>query len=240
MAAARTVSPCPRYTPGMTPGEKFDAFLGGLTRREDVLAVILFGSRARGDARPDSDFDLIVILRDGFARTVEWFEGQAFEIVWVTESGARRFWDENPDDAVALWQVANVLFDRDGTGERLRAFGADICAREPTPIALAALAQLRFDADDTLRAVGEISRTDPTTAALLLHGVVDRLTGTFFRLRGAWVPPPKQRIAAVRAMDGEFAALLDGFFAAHGLNAKVALVRLAVDRVIARTPGLRG
>jgi uncharacterized protein len=29
-----------------------------------VRKIILFGSRARGDARPDSDFDLLVILRD--------------------------------------------------------------------------------------------------------------------------------------------------------------------------------
>lgn len=29
------------------------------------LSVWLFGSRARGDARPDSDFDLLVVLPDG-------------------------------------------------------------------------------------------------------------------------------------------------------------------------------
>jgi uncharacterized protein len=27
--------------------------------------VLLFGSRARGDARPDSDFDLAIVLEDG-------------------------------------------------------------------------------------------------------------------------------------------------------------------------------
>jgi predicted nucleotidyltransferase len=29
-----------------------------------VRRIILFGSRARGDARPDSDFDLLVVVRD--------------------------------------------------------------------------------------------------------------------------------------------------------------------------------
>jgi hypothetical protein len=29
-----------------------------------VRKIILFGSRARGDARPDSDFDLLVVVRD--------------------------------------------------------------------------------------------------------------------------------------------------------------------------------
>lgn len=30
-----------------------------------VRKVILFGSRARGDAKPDSDYDLLVVLRGG-------------------------------------------------------------------------------------------------------------------------------------------------------------------------------
>jgi uncharacterized protein len=31
---------------------------------ERVARVVLFGSRARGDARPDSDYDIAVFLRD--------------------------------------------------------------------------------------------------------------------------------------------------------------------------------
>lgn len=31
----------------------------------DVLAVILFGSQARGDASPESDFDVCLVLADG-------------------------------------------------------------------------------------------------------------------------------------------------------------------------------
>lgn len=33
-----------------------------ITREFDPLRIILFGSRARGDARPDSDLDLLVVL----------------------------------------------------------------------------------------------------------------------------------------------------------------------------------
>jgi predicted nucleotidyltransferase len=31
---------------------------------ERIRRIILFGSRARGDARPDSDYDLLVVLKD--------------------------------------------------------------------------------------------------------------------------------------------------------------------------------
>ncbi len=37
---------------------------------ERIERVVLFGSRARGDARPDSDYDVAVFLRD-FAGVVE-------------------------------------------------------------------------------------------------------------------------------------------------------------------------
>jgi uncharacterized protein len=54
----------------MTPGATDLAITQELTRRilqtlgGRVRQIILFGSRARGDARPDSDFDLLVVLRD--------------------------------------------------------------------------------------------------------------------------------------------------------------------------------
>jgi predicted nucleotidyltransferase len=34
------------------------------TLGDDLVAVVLFGSRARGDARPDSDWDLLVVARN--------------------------------------------------------------------------------------------------------------------------------------------------------------------------------
>jgi predicted nucleotidyltransferase len=34
--------------------------------QENLESVILFGSRARGDAKPDSDIDLLIILKNPF------------------------------------------------------------------------------------------------------------------------------------------------------------------------------
>ena len=39
------------------------AVVGRLVDRLDPEAIYLFGSRARGDARADSDFDLLVVMR---------------------------------------------------------------------------------------------------------------------------------------------------------------------------------
>lgn len=40
-------------------------FIEELKGRSDVLGVIMFGSWARGNNRPDSDVDLVVILTEG-------------------------------------------------------------------------------------------------------------------------------------------------------------------------------
>ena len=44
--------------------EAVRAAVEAVVREVQPLRVILFGSRARGDARPDSDIDLLVVVRD--------------------------------------------------------------------------------------------------------------------------------------------------------------------------------
>ncbi len=53
----------------MTPAERkaLDAFVVAVRQHYGarVVDILIFGSRARGDARPDSDADVAVILEDG-------------------------------------------------------------------------------------------------------------------------------------------------------------------------------
>jgi uncharacterized protein len=58
----RVLDAKPELGPGLDP-QRFAEALARLCAEPDVQAVIAFGSRARGEARPDSDLDLAVIVR---------------------------------------------------------------------------------------------------------------------------------------------------------------------------------
>ena len=55
----------PNFGPFATEAEALEAVVSRIVGAVDPEAVWLFGSRARGEARPDSDFDLLVVGKPG-------------------------------------------------------------------------------------------------------------------------------------------------------------------------------
>ena len=207
-------------------------FIAELRARPEVVGALLFGSWARGDHQAGSDVDLVVIVEAGYARSVEYRGAQAFEILYVTAQDALAYWRAHPDNAAALWAVAQILHDRDGTMRGLATQAAELLAAGKPRWNAAQIAHARFDTDDLLRHVTQVASSDPETANLLLTNKVMALTGLYFDLRTAWTPPPKQRLARLAAHDHELAALVRRFYAAPTV-AQLALVTEVVRRVFA-------
>jgi predicted nucleotidyltransferase len=57
----------PNFGPFATEAEALNAVVSRIVDAIDPGATWLFGSRARGNARPDSDFDLLVVGKPGGA-----------------------------------------------------------------------------------------------------------------------------------------------------------------------------
>ncbi len=192
--------------------EETQKFLEELKQRSDVLGVIMFGSWARGNNRPDSDVDLVVILTEGYRRTIEHRNGQPFEIIYTTGKGAFDYWEGHKDDAAGLWAVAKILYDKDGTIEQLKIKIKEVLDAGKKPIDEYQLGQFRFDSDDQLKYVESILASDPTTANLILTNKIFALTELFFDIRQMWTPAPKQRLAEIQKINPDFYSLLQQFY----------------------------
>ncbi len=215
--------------------EILDRFVEKLSENSNVLAVIVFGSFARGNSRSDSDIDLIVILNEGYSRTVEVFEDQPFEITYTTEGSAKEYWIQNKHDAAGLWSVGKVIFDREGTGQRLEQFGKELLTQLPQKPDSATLTHLQFDIEDSLRAVEALATTDPSTATLLLHKKMGTLLELYFDLTGAWRPAPKQQIGLIKAADTELGQLIEEFYLTKDFFTQITLAKDIYTKIFSGT-----
>lgn len=207
-------------------------FIRALSTDSNVQGVILFGSQARGNAQADSDFDLIVLVESGNWRSVETFQGRHFELIWSTLDSAFAFWSANRDDAASLWEVARIVYDRDGMAAVLAQKTRALLAEGKPALTEDRIAQLRFDAEDQLKRVNGLIADDPASAAFLLESKVAALTGLQFDLRRHWTPAPKQRLAAIREINPTFHRLLQHFYVeAPTLDHKLAAARRMIPAV---------
>src|SRR4051794_21146516 len=132
--------------------EAIQRFVDELAADPAVRGGILFGSHARGNARPDSDADLVILVEAdqsemGFAER----DGQKFELLRWSEAVAIRYATDNPDNAADFWQVAEVLHDPDGAAARVRDHAAEMLSEGKPPMDEARRAWSRWASDTTRR-----------------------------------------------------------------------------------------
>ena len=95
------------------------AFLARLRGTYDIAQAIMFGSRARGDHRPDSDLDLAIVLngqRGDFIDTKLDMAGVAFDVLMETGVLVQAFpiWDgdlEHPERFTNPALIQNIVED---------------------------------------------------------------------------------------------------------------------------------
>jgi len=101
----------------MTDPEKriLDKFKVLLSDRVSIYKMILFGSRARGDADQYSDMDIAVILNEpveekdiDYVSDCAWEAGFEYGIVVVPVVFTREEWEDSPERSSLLVQAAEM------------------------------------------------------------------------------------------------------------------------------------
>lgn len=170
--------------------------------------VILYGSRARGEARPDSDFDLLLVRRGGpHEREVRDIEGLAID-AWVEDEGSL---DVTRDPGLLRVRNGVLIRDEHGFGAELLRRVQEAFARGPAPLPRGERGALRAWGRKMLARIASRSvEGDYRRASLLAE-----LLPIYFQIRGRWYLGPGEglrRIAAEdpRAWDAFAAALTPG------------------------------
>jgi hypothetical protein len=143
---------------------------------------------------------------------VEYRDGQAFEITYTTEKSAIEYWDSHKDDCFGLWEVAKILYDKDGSIKRLEDFAKEIIKKGKDPLDEIKIKHLKFDAEDSLGAIKVFAQNDIVMANFLLSKKMFDLTELFFDIRQMWLPAPKQRLSKIKDISQEFYNLLYNFY----------------------------
>src|SRR6516165_498753 len=88
--------------------ERFRLALGEIYGNR-LERVVLFGSRARGDARPDSDYDVAVFLKSLPDRWAELDRLAKLRVDFLDETGA--FFDAKPYPATAYQERSPLMHE---------------------------------------------------------------------------------------------------------------------------------
>ena len=187
-------------------------FTEELKQRDDVVGIILFGSWARGNQRVGSDVDLLIILKDGCQRTVATYDGQVFEIIYITKDLALEYYKSHKDDCADLWAVAKVLYEKEGVVTKIRTEVDKILRDGKSCINTLQLEQYLFDAQDQINFSSQIMASDSATANFILTNKVFTLTSLFFDIRQLWTPAPKQRLQKIKEVKPELYTALENFY----------------------------
>lgn len=177
---------------GLDPG--INGLVDDIVVRLEPELVLLFGSRASGTARDDSDYDLLIVLRDGVDTTAAFHV--AFELVRaahveadILTRSATEYQRWQHDPGFLDWIVARegrLLYASGAIPQR--SLGPDRVREVPTEGRDAWIA--RAD-EDYRNATDSMASARPTWAAICFHShaTVEKLLKAIFVTGGAY--PPK-------------------------------------------------
>lgn len=193
-----------------------------IAERHGCHAVLLYGSRARGDHGADSDHDLFA-LRDAGPSLHEVYTWRGAALDVFVESDAAVAGEPAPE--LLRLHGAVILRDEQGRGAALLGRVAEAYARGPEPVGAAEVATLRAWTDKML---ARLEDPDPVLAGLRRAELLTQLIEIRHSLRGRRWSGLKEGVAWLRAHDRD---VYDAYRDAVAPQAAATQLRRLVKRV---------
>ena len=178
----------------------------------DCVAALLCGSVARGEARPHSDLDLLIITGDDepFGRRtyqahgwlIEIFAGSFGHFQEKLQPHARR---RNPSFA-AMLAGAVILRDRDDRARSLIGRAEALLVAGPAPLSADELEQFRYELSDWLDDLADC--TSSTEALFVVPDLIAKAAELLLLLRGRWSGARRWLYRALAGLDDDLARQL--------------------------------
>jgi predicted nucleotidyltransferase len=195
--------------------------VGDLTRAAGCHTVILYGSRARGDADADSDVDLFAVGAEALDGPRKFVSGLFDFDVWVASEAALA---ADPDEYLKI-EGGLVLRQKDGFADRLLKAVEERVRKGPGKPA-------EREREQKMAWLGRMAvraGRDDEEGRYRLCWLVAELPRVYFELEGLFWPGPKRALASLRARHPAFHEAYAALLAQPDSGRALACVRLIAE-----------
>jgi predicted nucleotidyltransferase len=215
-----------RFRPGLA------AVHDEMLAREDVIALLCFGSALRGEAKPNSDLD-VWALTDG---TEHWKRGRVMNGVDVQlQVGPLHYWrgdiEKGNPALVEAFATGELLFDRTGEATALKRDAEERFRAGPPAPPPQRIEQLRYITTNLLLDLEDMSEDSLEARVLAAFVVLEALR--FWCVTQLFWPSrkPSVMLRNLRGRDSSLAAKIESFYASFSIADAIAFTDAVLEGV---------
>lgn len=210
----------------------------------ELLGVLVGGSRIRSEGDPHSDIDVVVVVdRPCRKRWNFVIGGVEVETLINPPFQMRRYFEEERQDGRGvmphLCSTGRIHFDPQGLMATLQAEARAVWDAGPPPLSDRERWQFRYHTADVLRDLADVETSDKERAVFLIGLILPIVINQHYRITGRWLSKPKRLFNDLQDWDTNAARL-----ARQACNDRAnpsdrcAAVRALADHVLAPLGGV--
>jgi predicted nucleotidyltransferase len=167
---------------------------------DDLLGVLVTGSRVHATPGPTSDLDAHVIIASSRRQRRNFvLEGVEIELFINPPFQIRRYMADQRGVDPHMCPLGRAAYDPQGVGAALQAEARTLWEAGPPPIQAAWIP--RYGTSDLLRDIEDVAASDQATANLLIARTIEQVIETHCRLNRQWPEKPKRRLDGLARWD---------------------------------------